>query len=199
MRASPKPNTTYKNPDPGIYIVWLISLIDMGTQTSTGKFGTKSQRKIRLIWELCDTETSEEDKRPLTIGQEYTWDFGEKANLFKLVKPWIAKTPDRSFDLTELFNHPAQVSVEHNQVGEKTYANIGSIMPLPKGSKPPKRVNDFTVFDMDDSRTNVMQFLALPEWIRTKILKSPEGQAKFAADSNGTPDINQTASTDIPF
>ena len=150
----------------------------------------KSQRKIRLTWELCGTETSPEDKRPLTIGAEYTWDMGDKSNLYKLVKPWIAKTPDRSFDLEELFRHPAQVSVEHNVVGEKVYANIASIMPLPKGSKPPERVNKPLVFDMDDSRTTVMEFLALPEWIRTKILKSPEGQAKFAANANGTPDID---------
>lgn len=195
MRATPKPKQDFKLPDPDTYIVWLDSLVDVGTQTTTGKFGTKEQRKLRLTWELCGTHTSQEDPRPLTISQEYTWDMGEKSNLYKTVKPWIGKTPDRNYDLEELFKHPAQVSIIHNQVGEKTYANVSTIMPLPKGTKPPERVNAPFVFDMEDQRTGVMDFLKLPEWLRNKILKSPEGKAKFAAESDGTPDIDSS----IPF
>lgn len=194
MKGTPKPKPDYKIPDPDTYIVWLDSLADVGTQTTTGKFGTKEQRKLRLTWELCGTRTSPDDPRPLTISQEYTWDMSEKSNLYKIVKPWIGKTPDRNYDLDDLFNHPAQVSIIHNQVGEKTYANVSTIMPLPKGSTPPARVNAPFVFDMEDRRTTMADFLKLPEWLRNKILKSPEG-ARFAAESDGTPEIAE----DIPF
>lgn len=192
MLGNPKPK--YKLPDPDTYIAWLISLVDVGTQTSTGKFGVKTDRKIRLTWELCGTQASTDDLRPLTISQEYTWSLKETSNLYKLVKPWIGKNPGSNFMLESLFDVPAQVNVVHSD-GPTTYANIGTIMPLPKGTKPPERVNTPFVFDMDDLRTSVMDFLKLPEWLRNKILKSPEGKAKFAAEGDGTPEIAE----DLPF
>jgi len=198
MKASPKPVNTYKLPDAGTVLVWLDSLVDMGTHTTTFKDQTKEQRKIRLTWEIIGTETSSEDKRPLTISQLYTWDMGEKSNLYKLIKPWLGKNPDRSMDLEELFKIPGMASIVHSQSGEKTYANVSGILPVMKGTKVPDRVNKPMVFDMDDSRTSVMDFLALPDYMKKKIMESPEGKARFGVEGNGTPDLSHN-DEDVPF
>ena len=189
----------YKLPDAGTVLVWLDSLVDLGTHTTTFKDQTKDQRKIRLTWEIIGTETSEEDKRPLPISALYTWDMGEKSNLYKLIKPWLGKNPDRNMDLEDLFKVPGMASIVHNQVGEKTYANVSGILPVMKGTKVPDRVNKPMVFDMDDSRTTVVHFLGLPEYMRKKILESPEGKAKFQPEGNGTPDIAHDLDDGMPF
>lgn len=170
----------------------------MGTHTTTFKDQSKDQRKIRLTWEICGTETSAEDKRPLTISQLYTWDMGEKSNLYKLIKPWLGKNPDRSMDLEELFKVPGMASIVHSQSGEKTYANVSGILPVMKGTVVPPRVNKPMVFDMDDSRTTVTDFLALPDYMKKKIMESPEGKARFGVEGNGTPDLRQN-DEDLPF
>lgn len=197
MRASPKPVNTYTLPPADTYLVWLDSLVDMGTHTSTGQYA-KEQRKIRLTWELCGTEVSAEGKRPLSITQLYTWDMSEKSNLYKLIKPWLGKNPDRSMDLEELFKIPGMASVVHNTQGEKTYANITGVLPVMKGTTVPPRVNKPMVFDMEDSRTTVMDFLALPDYMKKKIMESPEGKARFGVEGNGTPDIHHN-DEDLPF
>lgn len=117
-----------------------------------------------------------------------------------MVKSWTGKEPTDSFDLESLYQVPCQLNIIHAKVGEKTYANISTIMPLPKGTKVDQRVNETFTFDLDEQRCNALMFLQLPEYLRTMILKSPEGHAKFAADATGTPDIeSKYDDQDVPF
>ena len=192
MRANPKPKVEYKLPDEGVSLAWLYSLIDLGTQTIEFKGEKKQSHKLRLTWELCGTKVSEEDPRPVSISREFTWSFHDKAALRAVIKSWIGKEPTDSFDLESLYNHPCQLNIIHQKSndGSKTYANIGTIMPLPKGTKVDQRVNETFTFDMGEQRCDALMFLQLPTFLRDKIMKSPEGHAKFAADSTGTPDID---------
>jgi len=195
VRATPKPKTEYKIADEGVSLAWLISLVDLGTQTSEYQGQTKNQRKLRFTWELCGSQVGPDDPRPVTISQNFTWSFHDKAKLRSVVKSWTGKEPTDSFDLESLYQVPCQLNIIHAKVGEKTYANISTIMPLPKGTKVDQRVNETFTFDLDEQRCNALMFLQLPEYLRTMILKSPEGHAKFAADATGTPDID----ADVPF
>jgi hypothetical protein len=72
-------------------------------------------------------------------------------------------------------------------------------MPLPKGTKVDQRVNETFTFDMGEQRCDALMFLQLPTFLRDKIMKSPEGHAKFSADSTGTPDINAYDDESVPF
>ena len=197
MKANPKPRVTCKIPDEGVALAWLYSIVDLGTQTTTYKGEEKHQRKLRFTWELCDTKVSDEDPRPVSISQEYTWSFHEKSKLRLITKSWTGKEPGDSFDLEELYKHPCQLSIVHTKSGEKTYANIGAIMPIPKGMKVTPRQNPTITFDIDDQRCNALEFLKLPDFIKAKILKSPEGRAKFEVEDTGAPD--PVSDEDIPF
>ena len=42
----------FKRVPPGAYIGRCYSLIDLGTQLSSGQYGEKMQHKIRIAWEL---------------------------------------------------------------------------------------------------------------------------------------------------
>lgn len=77
------------------------------------------------------------------VTAEFTISMGKKANLRKFLESWRGKTYTEEqalagVELHKLVGHPALVSVEHrtSQQG-RTYANIASIAPLPKGMPKP--------------------------------------------------------------
>jgi len=52
----------------------------------------------------------------------------------------------------------------------KTYANVGAIVPLPKGMPVPKQFNESVCFEVGTSSDE--EFEALPQFIKDKIAKS---------------------------
>lgn len=91
-------------------------------------------RKIRLVFQTGETR---EDGQRFTVGRMFTASLGEKANLRKFLESWrgIPFTPEQlaGFNLVKLIGAPALIQVKHRQKQDKTYADIDSIMQLPKG------------------------------------------------------------------
>ena len=54
----------FKKVPPGAYIGRCYSLIDLGTQHTSGQYGDKQQHKIRISWELFGED---EQGNPLTV------------------------------------------------------------------------------------------------------------------------------------
>jgi hypothetical protein len=156
----------------GAYIARCIKLIDMGTQTTTGQYGTKSQRKIMIQWELLDDEVKMSDDRPFAVTQFYTASLHEKAQLRKDLEAWRGKkfTEDEleGFDLKNVLGTYCQVQIVHSADGN--YANLNAIMSY-KGDKP-KGVNELVQFDFDDPDMEV--FDSLSEKMQEKLKNTPE-------------------------
>lgn len=109
-----------------------VDIIDLGLkQTDYGE-----KHKVRLVFQTKDLD--EESGAPFQIGRQVTASLHEKATLSKMIESWTGKKltdEDREVGVSEdlLLGANGYANVVHNENAGKTYANIDSIMPLPKG------------------------------------------------------------------
>lgn len=176
----------FKRVPAGAYIGRCFSLIDLGTQLSTGQFGEKMQHKIRIGWELFGEDESgnpltiEVDGRdmPLTISKSYTVSLHEKASLRKDLASWRGKdfTDDeaKAFDVSRLLGAYCMVNVTESEYNGKTYSNVAGLTPIPGALKnaKPLPVHENIKFDLDDPDMTV--FNSFHEKLQETIKKSPE-------------------------
>ena len=117
-------------------------MADLGIVETTWQGETKSQHKVRIVWQLG---TKMEDGRPYSIGRRYGLTLHEKSSLFKDLKTWFGKAPPDNFDLEKLIGQNCQVVVVHNEREPgQVYANVQSVL---KAGKAKLRVDpDFVRF-----------------------------------------------------
>lgn len=162
--------------EPNTYIARCYSMVHIGTVEYDWMGEKKQANKVRITFEL-PTETKvfkeEEGPKPLVISGEYSLSLGKKAKFRPLLENWRGKpfTEDEAadFDVSKLVGVPAMISVI---VNDKGYAEIGSIVKLPKGTECPPQVNPSQILDYDN--WDEEQFKKLPEFIQKKIMSSVE-------------------------
>ncbi len=165
--------------EPGVYIGICIAVVDLGEQYSE-KYKNYSN-KVKFIWEI-PSETIEVDgkQEPRQLSKEFTISSGKKGNLRPFISSWNGRTySDDEFLELDLFDQTGlacQLNVVLNDTGE--YANIETVMPLPKGFPAPETKTEFIKWDMDAWDDKV--FEKLPEWIREQIKKSTQYQKEHA-------------------
>lgn len=125
----------YKPHSVGPHSAVCCDIVDLGVwQDSYPGKPLRNVRKIRLVFQ---TDEKREDGKRFTVGRMFTASLGEKANLRKFIESWrgVAFTPDelRGFSLSKLIGAPALIQVKHRDKQGKTYADIDSVMRLPKG------------------------------------------------------------------
>ena len=170
----------------GAYIARCIKVIDLGTQTTTGQYGTKSQKKVMVTWELLDDDVKMKDGKPFAANQFYTASLHEKSQLRKDLEAWRGKkfTDDElaGFDLNNVLGTYCYLQVVHSADGQ--YANINSIMSY-KGDKP-QGVNEPVAFDI--SNPNMDVFNSFSDKMREKIQNTPEWQDRQKVLDQFVPD-----------
>lgn len=204
----------FKRVPPGAYIGRCYSLIDLGTQTTTGQFGEKSSHKLRIGWELFGEDESgapltiDVDGRdmPLTISKSYTVSLHEKAALRRDLAAWrgrdFSDDEAKGFDVAKLLGAYCMVNVTQSESNGKTYSNVAGLTPLPGALKnaKPAPVHEFVQFDLD--APDMAVFDTFHEKLQDAIKASPEWKAKARA-SNGAEDAKHGEAdyddSDIPF
>lgn len=181
----------------GTHVARCIGVIDLGTQYSE-KFGNSS-RKVLVKWELPDELM--DDGKPVGTSKKYTLSLNEKANLKKDLESWLGRSiteqeQKEGYPLGNLLGKPCLLSIIHTQSGDKTYANIASVMGVPKGTPVPAQFNPMTTYDVEDGKNAV--FEKLPDWIK-KII----GESKEFKDGD-EPEVEETeppdlSDTSVPF
>ena len=176
----------FKRVPAGAYIGRCYSLIDLGTQTTTGQYGEKQQHKIRLGWELFGEDeqgnplTVEVDGKqmPMTISKSYTVSLHEKAGLRKDLQAWrgreFTEEEAKAFDVSKLLVAYCMVNVTTSETNGKTYSNVAGLTPLPGALKnaKPSPVHDMVAFDLDEP--DMATFATFHEKLQEAIKKSPE-------------------------
>lgn len=175
---------------PGNHVARCYSVVDLGYQDTEWQGVHKSVRKVRISWELPNELM--DDGRPFSVSANYTLSLGEKANLRRDLQSWrgraFTEEELRGFDIESVAGVPAMVNVVHNTGRDgRTYANVGSISPLPKGLECPPAVNDVLVFSTDDF--NPEEWDSLPEWLQNKI-NLPDKEERV---------VHEIPDDDIPF
>ncbi len=166
----------------GLEIGVCYAILDLGTHHDD-KYG-KDQRKVCLIWELPHVEAIMINGKPMprVISKQYTLSLGEKANLRHDLEGWRGKafTEEQleGFDLAVLAGKNCQVQIIHNKTAKGTYANIKTIVNVPKGHVEIESVAPIVVYDIG----NVIPDDVIPEWICNIIRGAQEWEEKEKED-----------------
>lgn len=203
----------FKRVPSGVFIGRCYSLIDLGTQLTSGQYGEKLQHKIRVAWELFGEDdqgvplTIDVDGKemPLTISKSYTVSLHEKAGLRKDLSAWRGKDfsdeEAKAFDVSKLVGAYCMVNVTTSETNGKTYSNVAGLTPLPGALKnaKPAPVHEHLMFDLDAPDMSV--FSGFHEKLQEAIKRSPEW-AKIAR-KHPAPTMQESdfedADTEIPF
>jgi hypothetical protein len=128
-------NKTYAPAPAGVHHGVCVDVVDMGMLEVTYAGKTKQQHKIRLVWQI--DETNPETGERFIAQKRYTLSLNEKATLRKDLEGWrgraFTRDEEMGFDVEKLISVNAFINVVHAQKDGKTYANVVSIMPLKKG------------------------------------------------------------------
>lgn len=202
----------FKRVPPGAYIGRCYSLIDLGTQLTTGQFGTKEQHKLRIGWELFGDDddgnplTIDVDGKtmPLTISKSYTLSLHEKAGLRRDLAAWRGRdfTDDeaKAFDVSKLVGAYCMVNVTTSDTNGKTYSNVAGLTPLPGALRnaKPAPVHAPLIFDLD--KPDMAVFQGFHEKLQEAIKKSPEWAIHQRGKGSGFEDMqNDLIEEEIPF
>lgn len=205
----------FKRVPAGVHIGRCYSLIDLGTQLSSGQYGEKMQHKIRIGWELFGEDDQGQPltinvdgkEMPLTISKSYTVSLHEKAGLRKDLAAWrgrdFSDEEARAFDVSKLIGAYCMVNVTTSESNGKTYSNVAGLTPLPAAlkSNKPAPVHEHVIFDLDEPDMKV--FNTFHEKLQEAIKRSPEWQA--AHGNTNRREVGNSASgfeemdSDIPF
>lgn len=195
----------------GNHVSRCFSVIDLGSHTETGKFGTKTNRKIKISWELTDelhTFKEEKGPEPFSLHRMFNFSTNEKATLRLTLEAWRGRpfTAEEleSFDLKDLVGVPCMLNVVHAVREDKTYANIQGVSPIPKSLKGtlPAQHNPSVFYTISQGKDAAYE--KLPDFLKEQIAKceewskSPESGGNGLA-ANGSIQDDNPFDSDVPF
>lgn len=202
--AENKSGGDYAPMNAGVYVARCVQLIQIGTITENINGDEKSLHKVRFGFEFPNEKKvfrEENGEQPYFLSKEYTLSMNEKATLRIHLSQWRGKafTEEEAakFDITKLLGVPGTINVIH-KVGKsngKTYAEIGSISPLMKGTVCPDAINPIQVLSYDNF--DVELFNSLPEFLRKKIESSVEYQNLNKPST--VAETQETEESELPF
>lgn len=202
----------FKRVPQGVFIGRCYSLVDLGTQLSSGQYGEKMQHKIRIGWELFGEDeqgaplTVDVDGHPMpmTISKSYTVSLHEKSSLRKDLSAWRGKDftdeEAKGFDISKLIGAYCMVNVTTSETNGKTYSNVAGLTPLPGALKnaKPAPVHAHIKFDLD--APDMVVFNTFHEKLQETIKSSPEWQRNQRQGGGGFDDMpNDLEESEEPF
>lgn len=160
----------FEMPAPGTYAAVCYKVIDLGTQEQDFKGKITHARKLMLFWEL-NAQMSTGQR--FSMFKEYTASLNEKANLRKDLESLtgIAFTDGmiKSFNPQKLIGAAGLVNVGPNSNDRIV---IKGLAKLVAGMEKMKPENPTVYFDLDMFSEEA--FNSLPDWLKNKIIQSPE-------------------------
>lgn len=121
----------------GMHQAVCVDVVDLGVLDVTWQGVTKQQHKINLAWQIAETR---DDGKPFLVFKRYTLSLGDKATLRKDLESWHGKKFTRDeemgFDVETVIGVNCLLNITHNEVKDKTYANVATVSPLMKGMAP---------------------------------------------------------------
>ena len=145
----------------GVYPARCIGVIDLGTQIVHFDGEEKQQHKVLLQWEVFGedeagvplTKEVNGHERPLTVSKRYTATLSAKGKLRPDLEAWrgraFTKEELDGFKLAALLGAPCLLNITQAERDNRTYANVSSITPMPKGMPKPVSDTPLVSFDID--------------------------------------------------
>ena len=182
----------YPMPSPGNHAARCYQVVDLGMKEKGGQYPGIAP-KIRIAFEI---DEKMEDGKPFSVSEILTASLHEKSKLYQRLVSWRGRafTEDEleGFDLSKLVGAPCMINVIINNVGDRQFANINSITPMPKGMKADELVNPRLVWEWGDPVER------LPEYLQKMLGEDPRHKPPATADDYA--DVNTDDELDdIPF
>lgn len=209
MKFAAKASADFEQVPAGNHIAICNAIVDLGIQPGRGMYPDPKHEcyvRFELPTERVSYQKDGKDHEgPMSIGRTFTASMSEKANLRKFIEGWFGKKfPNddaaADFDLKHVLAKRCLLNVTHTEKGGKTYANVTSAAPIPKGMPVDHaQHNPSLYFSLETPDDKV--FDKLPKWIQEKIQnRIPESQPTPAAQkveqmATGAEDF----SDEIPF
>lgn len=159
----------------GTYPVRLAQVIDLGVQTRK-PFKGEDKDPIQMLWvtyELTsefmkDDEGNDDLERPRWISESFPF-FNLSADRAKSTARYLALDPSMTCEgnWDQLLGAAGALTVVHNQAGDRTFANVGSVSPIMKGMVVEDLKNPSVVFSLEDPDIEI--FNALPDFLQERI------------------------------
>lgn len=186
----------FKRVPPGVYAARCIALIDLGTQEVEFQGEKKLQHKALVKWEVFGEDdagvplTADVNGKelPLTVSKRYTMSLSTKSRLRADLAAWRGRdfTPEelKAFDVSKLLGALCMLNIQTNESNGKTYTNVASITPLPKGMPKPGAAHEPIAFDLD--KPDMALFGTFHEKLQETIQSSVEWKAKHSPRHGAT-------------
>lgn len=176
--------TNFEMTPEGVHIARCYKMIDIGTQDTEYQGVKNKKHKIIIGWELLGDEKME-DGRHYSQQKRYTLSLHENSGMRKDLQAWRGKAFTReeeaSFDVSKVLGAYCMLNIVHTSEDGKDYANISSIMPLPKGMPRPDGVNELQLFDINNP--DMKLFDTFGEKLKATIMSAPEWKKKDSPDN----------------
>lgn len=131
--VAPPPKSNFEIAKEGMVQAVIAEVRNLGLQKESFNGVEKEVHKILLRWQLAELDPKNNNE-PKRIYEKFTFSLHEKAKLRKRIVQIFKKEPPDNFDFNLLVGVNRNVVIEHNLGKDgKTYANIGSILPLNAG------------------------------------------------------------------
>lgn len=180
----------FKRVPQGVHVARCVKLIDLGTQRVEFQGEVKHQHKLQITWEVLGEDdagvpmTNEVDgvEQPLQVSKRYTLSLHQKARLRADAEAWRGKPFDeaelKGFDVAKLLGAYCMLNIVHSTQGEKTYANVSSITPLPRELAKHKPTSNTPLVSFNLDAPDMAMFAKFHEKLQATIQASEEWQSR---------------------
>lgn len=175
----------------GVHRAVCYGVVDLGNQKSIYNNKEKIVHKVLVMWELPDERIKiKDEEKPRIVNARYTLSLGKKATLKSILESWrgrpFTKEELNRFDMRNMIGANCQLNIIHNEKDGETYANVSSVIPLPKGTPKLAPESDVLWYSMEES----MEFPSnMPDWVKETIKKSQEWNAPKDSKAQDAADI----------
>lgn len=179
------------------YIGRVIWFVDLGMQPKTFQGKTTDKHQILIAYATPDV-VRDDNNEPRILTERMNLLMGERATLRQRIESIYGKkmtdTQAADFDVEKIAGRGLQFSVVHNTGSNgRTYANIQTVMPLPKGMAAPDCGPIRVILADEADKLNDM-----PEWLGDLCLTGwPLLKANAAEEVTG--DSKDDFDDEIPF
>jgi hypothetical protein len=122
----------------GAHTAVCVDVIDHGMLKVVFQGKEQQKHKITIAWQIDEDLP---DGKPFLVRRRYTCSLHEKATLRRDLESWRGRAfTDKeleAFDLESLLAVGCLINVIHESRNGSTYANVASVMRLPKGMTAP--------------------------------------------------------------
>lgn len=118
----------------GVHAGVCVDVTDLGLLEVTWDGESRRQHKVQLAWQIAEDRA---DNKPYLVTKRYTLSLHLKSRLRTDLESWRGKTfssaEEAGFDLESIIGANCLLNIQHRQAGDRVFANVIAIMPLPKG------------------------------------------------------------------